>query len=132
MPRVIILAAWKCDKSYFSKCFFLENTLKYFFIFYNLFLISAYQNNLKIYKKLKKYQNFKKHKWTAVPNLPAIEFIEPHDQEWWGWLKPRTKLKSKLNLITWEKWNHSPLYFNHTMIKTWTGAQQRAVGPMCK
>jgi hypothetical protein len=42
-----------CDKNYFLKYFLFENILKYFFIFYNLFLISSYQNDLNIYKKLK-------------------------------------------------------------------------------
>jgi len=43
---------WKNGNSYFLKYFLFKNILKYFFIFKKLFLILAYQNNLKTIKKL--------------------------------------------------------------------------------
>jgi hypothetical protein len=62
-------SVWHCGNNDFSECFLLRNTLKYiFFNFFNLFLISAHQNNRKTLKTLiwsKKIIFFKKHNRTA-------------------------------------------------------------------
>jgi len=68
---------WERGCDYFSKCFSFRNALKwYFFIFKKLFLISAYQNNLKIQKninvKQKKLKIFLKRK--NKPRICCLNF----------------------------------------------------------